>query len=456
MIVLSSFLTVDKKWLYKIRIGVKQMKHSKKLLCLALFTLVSVMSVSCGSDNSYVSDAARNSNTHTETSTISLMTSWGGVDSKAGCLTDLLDKFENENPNIKVSNQSIFGDEYLPTLKTRFASGNEPDVFGLWPCSDIKYMIRANKLADLTDMLKNDSEWMGSFKGNYFDLTTYNNRIFGIPFELVFEGMFINKDLFQQYNVKIPQNYQELKNAINIFNKHNITPIAYNATAEGSYIYQNMIASLGGNEGVEKFIVNNKINKYYIDAMKYMKELYEMHAFPNDLISITSEERNNLFIKKQAAMIVQGSWFAAYFGKFDTTVEMIPFPSMGNGRSKIPAGLGGGTFYISKSAWSTPKGKENTVKLLKFLTSNETSDYLYKEAGLFSTLNITMETPYNALAKQSIGVYENTPEQDRCAIPDHVIDRSTWEKVIVKEFPNYLDNKISAEEIWEKALNRLQ
>ncbi|ACL76460.1 ABC transporter substrate-binding protein [Ruminiclostridium cellulolyticum] len=432
------------------------MQSLKKLLCLVLFTLVSIISVSCSSDNSYVSNARNSKTTQAETSTISLMTSWGGVDSKAGCLMDLLDRFENGNPSIKVSNQSIFGDEYLPTLKTRFASGNEPDVFGLWPCSDIKYMIMANKLADLTDMLTKDSEWMDSFKGNYFDLTTYNNRIYGIPFELVFEGMFINKDLFQQFNVKIPQNYEELKNAINIFNKHNITPIAYNATAEGSYIYQNMIASLGGNDGVENYMVNNQINKCYIDAMKYMKELHKMHAFPTDLISITSEERNNLFIKKQAAMIVQGSWFAAYFGKFDKTVEMIPFPSMGNGNRKIPAGLGGGTFYISKSAWGTPNSKENTVKLLKFLTSKETSDYLYKESGLFSTLNISRETPFNALAKQSIDIYENTPEQDRCAIPDHVIDRSTWEKIIVKEFPDYLDDKISAEQIWEKALDKLQ
>lgn len=432
------------------------MKCSKRVLCLVIFTLFSILAVSCTSYNSNVPKTGASTVTHPQTSTVSLMTSWGGVDSKAGSLRTILANFENENPTIKISNQSIFGDEYLPTLKTRFASGNEPDVFGLWPCSDIKYMIMANKLADLTDMLQKDTKWMNSFKQDYFNMTTYNSKIYGIPFEIVFEGLFINKDLFDKYKVKIPRTYQELKDAVKIFNEHHITPIAYNASAEGSYIYQNMIAGLGGNKGVlEDYIVNNKINKCYLDAMKYMKELFDMKAFPNDSISLNSEKRNLLFINKQAAMIVQGSWFAPYFGKFDTSVEMIPFPAMGNGNSKMPAGLGGGTFYISKSAWSTTEGVENTLKVVKYLTSKETSDFLYRKSGLFSTLNISVETPYNELAKQSISVYENTLEQDRTAIPDHVIDRSTWEDTIIKEFPYYLDGKESAEEIWDKAVKKI-
>ena len=436
-------------------IGVKQMRYSKRFLAIVAIALSNILLFSCSSDKPQSLDSAKNIDLPVKTSTLNLMTSWGGVDSKAGSLKEIIAKFENENTSIKISNQSIFGDDYLPSLKTRFASGNEPDVFGLWPGSDIKYLVRANKVADITDTLKQDRSWMDSFNQSSFSLTTYNNRIYGIPFELIFEGLFINKDLFLKCGVKIPTNYKELKEAIYIFRGSSIIPIAYNSSAEGSYIYQNMIASLGGSKGVEGYIVDNKINNYYIDAMNYMKELYDMGAFPKDALTLSSNERNELFISKQAAMIVQGSWFIPYFYKYDESVEMIPFPSMGEGDRKVPTGLGGGTFYISKSAWNTPIGVDISIKFLKYLTSKETATYLSEKTGLISNLNMELKSDYSTLAKQSIGVYDSTQEKNRTAIPDHIIDRSIWEDIVIKQFPYFLEGKKTPEEIWGLAVEKI-
>lgn len=431
------------------------MRYSKSFIAILAIALFNILLISCANDKPQGSKIDIVSTFPDKKHIINLMTSWGGVDSKAGSLKEIIAKFENENPLIKISNQSVFGDEYLPSLKTRFASGNEPDVFGLWPCSDIKYLVNANKLADITDTLNQDRTWMDSFKQSGFSMTTYNDRIYGIPFELVFEGLFINKDLFQKYNVKQPSNYKELKDAIFIFNENNIIPIAYNSSAEGSYIYQNMITSLGGTKGVEEYIVDNKINKYYIDAMKYMKELYDMGAFPKDALTLNSYDRNELFISKQAAMIVQGSWFIPYFDKYDESVEMIPFPSMGEGDRKVPTGLGGGTFYISRSAWNTSTGVDVSIQFLKYLTSKETATYFYEKTGLISNLNIELKSAYSMLAKQSISVYENTREEDKSSIPDHIIDRSTWEDMVIKQFPYFLEGKKTPEEIWSKAVEKI-
>ena len=432
------------------------MKYSKMVLSIAAVAIICISMVACAGNEATESEKSKSPASPVKSTTIELMTSWGGVDSKAGSLKEMIAKFENENSAIKVSNQSIFGDEYLPTLKTRFASGNEPDVFGLWPGSDIKYLIKANKVADLTNKLKEDRSWMDSFKESSFFHTTFENRIYGIPFELVFEGLFINKDLFNKYHVKIPENYEELKTAIKKFKENGIIPIAYNSSAEGSYIYQNMIANLGGSKGVEESIVDGKINKYYIDAMKYLKELYDMKAFPNDALTLNSNERNQLFFSKQAAMIVQGSWFIPYFDKYDQSVEMIPFPSINNNRPKIPTGLGGGTFYISRSAWDTPTGEENTILLLKYLTSKETATFFYEKTALLSNLKIQQETPYSSLAQQSIDLYEKTLEENKTSIPDHVIDRSAWNDIVIKQFPYFLEGKKTAEEIWKQAVEKIQ
>lgn len=434
------------------------MKYSKGFLSIVVIVALNITLASCG-------DAGRgkpgsivkteNSALPVKKSIINLMTTWGGVDSKAGSLKEIIAKFENENPTIKISNQSIFGDEYLPTLKTRFASGNGPDVFGLWPGSDIKYLIKANKIADITDALKQDKSWMDSFIQTSFGLTSYDGRIYGIPFELVFEGLFINKDLFDKYEVKEPTDFEELKEAIRVFKSKGIIPIAYNSSAEGSYLYQNMVASLGGALGVEQPLDHYKVNKYYLEAMNYLKELYDMGAFPKDALTITSNERNELFFTKQAAMIVQGSWFIPYFDKFDESVEMIPFPALGANGPQMPTGLGGGTFYISVNAWETTEGFNNTIKFLKYLTSEETALYLYEETALISNLKLELKSAYSSLANQSISLYKGMNEKNKTAIPDHIIDRSAWEEIIIKQFPYFLEGEKTPEEIWAQAVKKM-
>ncbi len=431
------------------------MGYSKKVLSVISFILINIMLVSCASDKKQTTGSLDDNNKTIKNHTLTLMTSWGGVDSKAGTLKEIIAKFESENPSIKISNQSIFGDDYLPTLKKKFASGSEPDVFGIWPGSDIKYLIKANKVADITDILKQDRTWMDSFKQSSFSYTTYNNRIYGLPFELIFEGLFINKDLFNKFGVKEPKNYNELKEAIAIFKQNGIIPIAYNSSAEGSYIYQNMIASLGGTQGVENYIENGQINEHYIDAMKYMKELYDMGAFPKDALKLKSKERNELFFSKQAAMIVQGSWFITYFDEFDESVKMIAFPSMADNDPQLLTGLGGGTFYMSKSCWDNPTGKDTAVKFMKYITSKETAMYFYEKTGLISNLNIQLSTAYSSLAKQSIGMYKSTLEKNRSSIPDHFIDRSAWEDIVIRQFPYYLEGEKTPEEIWNQALEKI-
>ena len=87
---------------------------------------------------------------------IRFLSSWGGTDTKAQQVQRLLEEFENNNPGVKIVNESMSGAEFLFKLKTNFAQGNDPDVFGLWPGSDIKMLIKQGKVADITDLLMSE------------------------------------------------------------------------------------------------------------------------------------------------------------------------------------------------------------------------------------------------------------------------------------------------------------
>jgi raffinose/stachyose/melibiose transport system substrate-binding protein len=383
-----------------------------------------------------------------------LISSWGGVDSKAETLKDILSQFEKNNPEITVANESVYGEDFLTKLKTDFASGNDPDVFGLWPGSDINALVKAGKVADLTELLSEDLEWKRSFNPDMWDYTTMNARIYGLPLEVIFECMFVNKDLFEKYNIPIPKDYSDLKYAVIKFQEHGIDPIAFNTYSEGTYLYQNLVAIIGGKNDTEYPFENGKVKQCYITALQYVKDLYDMGAFPKECLTMTSNERNVLFQQKKAAMIMQGSWFIGNFAADDDTVDIIPVPYMKNikgSEGTMVYGLGGGSFHMSTEAEKDPVRKEASVKLLKHLTSPAAAAKLASETGMISNVNIdSYNIQYRSLTVKGKRMLE---EAKQLVGPvDSFVDRSSWEDDIAGQLAYFLLGKTSAETVWENAI----
>ena len=382
------------------------------------------------------------------------ISSWGGVDSKAETLKSILNNFEKNNPDITVTNESLFGEDFLPKIKTDFASGNDPDVFGLWPGSDINALVKAGKVADLTGLLSNDPEWKKSFNTNMWDYTTLNDKIYGLPVEVIFECMFINKDIFDRYKIPIPKDFEGLKSAVLGFREHDIVPIAFNSYGEGTYLYQNIIAIIGGKDDTEFPFSGNKVKPSHLTAMQYVKELYDLGAFSDDCFTITNNERNVLFKEKRAAMIIQGSWFIGDFEADDYSIEIIPFPHIEGYKAPkgtMVYGLGGGSFHLSTAATDDMPKYVASVRLMKALTAPETAAIFASETGMISNVNIDK---YNIQYRRLTVKGKQMLEEAKLLVgpADSFVDRTSWEVDIAQQFPYYLSGKISNEEIWGKAI----
>ncbi len=387
-----------------------------------------------------------------DTIEIRFLSSWGGTDTKAQQLQKVLEEFENNNPGVKIINESMSGTEFLFKLKTNFAQGNDPDVFGLWPGSDIKILIKQGKVADLTGLLNSDKEWTGSFGDDAWSYDQFDGRIYGLPCEIIYEGLFVNTDLFKKYGIKVPGTYEELKDAVSAFRERGIIPIAYNSTPEGTFLYQNIVMKLGGKEDTENPYRGGKINQCYIDGMKYIKELYELGAFPGNAFTIDDKTRDNLFIEKKAAMIVQGSWFIGR-GSLDAeeeSVDIIPFPVFKEGKShpsSIIYGLGNGNFHMSARAYQNPGKQEMCIKLLKHLTSAETAKLFSHETSFISNIRI----PYQDMQLSRLmrrGKVLIAQSLELVGPTDSFIDRNLWEQILVTSFPHVLEGRKTPEEVF--------
>ncbi len=421
----------------------------KRAVALVIFVLVVFFAVVFSTFYGSNSSVKSVHNEEEEKTQLTFMNSWGGSDSKAKALEEILADFEEKNTDIDVINKSTSSDDFLPSIKDSFATGDQPDVFGLWPGSDIRSLIAAGKVADLTALINSDPEWKSSFGDDMWNLVEENGKIYGMPVEITFEGLFINKDLFDKYHVEVPKDYTGLVKAINAFKSHKIIPIAFNCKPEGSYIYQNIAMSLGGKK-LEHPIINGEVCEPYIEAMKTMKDLFNMGAFPpsNECFSMESTERDDLFLNKKAAMIVQGSWFIEKCN--DKDVELVAFPRMSSSKNTV-YGLGGGTFYISQKAWEDTSKREQAIKLLKYLTSKEACAQLGLQTEMISNVDISdYNINYNSLTQSGLSIIKDSDVL--VGPPDHYFSRTVWESIIVRDFPDMLSGSISPEDLWKEAI----
>lgn len=386
--------------------------------------------------------------------TIRFLNSWGGYDSNAEALKTIFQQFMDENPGVEIVNDARSGDDFLPKIKTDFASGNDPDVFGIWPGSDMEALVDAGKAADLTDILAQDPAWKDSFGKDAWSYTTFDNRIYGLPVEIIYEALFINQSLFTQHGLPVPGTYEQLKEAVRVFKDNHIIPIAFNYHPEGTYIYQNITTRLGGRAGVED------IDGCYVQAMRIMKELYDLDAFPKDAYNLSDTERNDLFLNEDAAMIVQGSWFTKnlYEHHLESVVRIIPFPAFeGDGEDGYPLvyGLGCGTFFMSSKAAADPAKYDVCLRLLRALTSPEASLELTRDSGFISNIDPSANRDESSdLYDVGINLISNADEL--VPPPDSVVDRLVWEQVIVPGFPGIFQRgEIEVQRVWQDAVSQM-
>jgi len=445
------------------------MRPPRRFLSLLLTIIIALTLSGCEPKNKILTLKDTDNN---EKITLRFSSSWAGTDVKVNTLKQVLASFMNENSDIDIINESLSGGDYLFKLKTDFVSGNEPDIFAIRPGKNISVFIESNKIADLTSILEENPDWANTFDKSVWDYVTYNNKIYGIPFEIVYQCMYVNTDLFRKYNVKIPKTFAELKTAVEIFNQNGVIPIAYGARSESNLIFQNIIASLGGKSEVELPHKNDEINNCYVNALDYYKELYDLGAFPENIFNLDQRGANKLFLDKNAAMIIGKSDFIGEINNritemiqndgyisddFEKNIELVTFPAIEGGKgdpTSIIYGLGAGTFYVSSNALENPKKKEALLKLLKFLTSEKTANTFIDQTRMRCSIKLfNNNNYYSGLMRRGWNLIDSTKEL--ILPPESFFDKLIWEEMIVARLPYVLEENLTSEAFWHDIKNSI-
>ncbi|MCG8479691.1 MAG: extracellular solute-binding protein [Spirochaetales bacterium] len=147
---------------------------------------------------------------------------WVSEDSKRAGFEAIQELFTERHPNVTFETQSIPFGQYEPNLKLRIAGGDMPDiVFGKpvqWP-----ELVRAGHFMDLTGESALDNLDPVVLAGS----SVIDGRVYGVPFDATYMGLFYHKDMLEEYDLPVPMIYSELLQASEVFMDNGIYPFAH-------------------------------------------------------------------------------------------------------------------------------------------------------------------------------------------------------------------------------------
>ncbi len=248
------------------------------------------------------------------------------------------------------------------------ARNNMDDLYLLNP-DTIQILGREGRLADLSglDSAKNLREVIKT-------ANTVDGKLVAIPQEVVAYGLFVNKDMFDKYKIKLPNTPEEFLDCCEAFKKRGIkTPVGANRWWLECFVLAQGYADMynGGDTDAEIAALNSgaaKLSDYMRPGFEFLKELIDKDyvdakkAYVSEAIEGEGEDFLN-----QKTPIVMAYWGAANtdtsYGDADFNMQVIGFPSS-HGQMPVISLSGYG---VSAEA----ENFDNTMKTLDIMLSDE-------------------------------------------------------------------------------------
>ncbi|SFL25903.1 raffinose/stachyose/melibiose transport system substrate-binding protein [Paenibacillus sp. 1_12] len=335
----------------------------KKITKIALTTMVSAsMLAGCAGGQTAEDKGAAAGGANKEKVKLSIWHNWTGQDAKGIAMRKILDDFKTQHPEIELEAEGLPTDGLKTRLRTVAAADEMPDLFVMWPDAMTKEFVNGKLLQPIDEFLNSKPEWKNNFIPNALDGYTIDNKVYSVPMNLALSSfIFYNQAIFDKYNVKVPKTWDELKTAIDTFNKNNVIPMALGNKA--NWVAQSTIFSTIGDRvtGTEWFLKASAQNgaKFtdpeFVKALSVLQDLGKSKAFQDGFNGIDENQMMQLFFQGKAAMFMDGGWATANLVNnapkevLDTThITILPAIDGGKGEAQSTAGVVGTGLGVSK------------------------------------------------------------------------------------------------------------
>lgn len=358
----------------------------KKGLALLMITTLSLSMLTGCSGSSKETD-----NTNTKSTESEKKSDTGSVSSKedeqvtiemwyhistdqATVLLGMLDEFMKENPNIKVTTQSVAFAEIKKQLSIGVAADQLPDITLCDTVDNISFAAMGAAV-DITDEVEAWGELDHYFDGPRSS-ALYEGKYYGVPFYSNCLAIMYNKDIFDEMGLEYPDGSWTWTEFADLVAK-TTTPDHYGLTAclykseEGTFNVLPFIWQAGAD-------YDSLDSEGAKEALTMINDFYQKGYMSKELVSMTQADMcASLFATGKSAMMVAGSWLRTNIKNENPNLNygVTTFATYKNGASPI----GGGNIMMMKD-----DHKEAAWKLMEFLCRKENSRKFCEDAGYIS------------------------------------------------------------------------
>ena len=232
--------------------------------------------------------------------------------------TNFVDKFEAENPGIKLNLEVVSWNDVYTVVDTRIAAGQAPDILNIDVCANY-----ANE-----GLLEPVSQWcpeelFNDFFPSFIDQSVIDDTVWAVPDLASARALFYNVDMFEEVGIEVPTTWAELEDACQAivdFYDGEVYPWGIDMTTdEGQAAFAYYTWGNGGGlvdadgnwavnsaENVEAIeyaigLINNGLNLMGVDANWQLVAKGLMILFAIVLDVVSTRIANNMSKKRMAA-----------------------------------------------------------------------------------------------------------------------------------------------------------
>lgn len=381
--------------------------------------------------------------------TLNTVSMFGEGDSASSAYENLISTYCRSYPNVTVADTSdVSSEEWKKGVLDRFLQEETtPDVLFFFSGADVRSLILNGQLVPVEEIQQIYPDYASGIRESTMTfMQEFDGDHYAVPVKGFWEGLFCNKDLFEQYGAPLPVDWQSFLNSIEIFKENDIIPVAVSLKDVPHYWIEHLILSEGG--AVEhRLNPKGYVPPSWVKGIEWFRTLYEMSAFPSDTAIADNAAATSLFLQKKAAMTLDGSWLVQSIASPENTVVM-PFPVAPGGKmlaGDIISGYSSG-FYITRKAWEDAAKREAAVAFVSHMTSAESISALCAMGGAPAMdvpqigSDTVLQTSVNELQQNAANA---------CMPIDSKLYKDAWQS-ICGDIPEVAKGNISAQEAVER------
>ena len=342
--------------------------------------------------------------------TLKTVSMFGGTDPNAQVYQAINDELMAQYDYITIEDNSQSSDEeWKAAVNADFSVGNEPDVIQFFTDATADTIVATDKLVSIEEIRAEYPEYAKDTLDSALSAAANTDGVErAVPTTGYWEGLFCNKDLFDQYNLELPTDWDSLVTAIETFKANGIIPIACSLNNVPHYWIEFLMLY---SSGVDEFTtIPTTAPGGWAEGLSLFKTLRDMGAFPADTDTVDDAYTGQLFRDKKAAMQLDGSWYSGNITDTDNTV-VIAFPGVPNQKAEANSLIGGisSGFYITRKAWEDPDKRDAAVKFVMAHTSQAGVQRYWEATGAVSQAAVEV-TPVDGATPfaESIAAYTSS------------------------------------------------